>query len=143
MVHFAKGKGCSTAPSEERPKRTTIAAQVKDSYTLYDSVYTMLMGDVLSVRLDSELEKKLALLMMKKKIVDKSAYIRQLISRSLTDDLLDYLAGEVMMRRISSWRAAEIAGIPLRSMLGELATRHIETYDEKALEEDISFAEGE
>lgn len=116
---------------------------MKDSYTLYDSVYTMLMGDVLSVRLDSELEKKLALLMRKKRIVDKSAYVRQLISRSLTDDLLDYLAGEVMMRRMSSWRAAEIAGIPLRSMLRELATRRIEMYDEKALEEDISFAEGE
>ena len=116
---------------------------MKDSYTLYDPVYRMLMGGVLSVRLDSELEEKLALLMRKKRVVDKSAYIRQLISRSLIEDLLDYLTGEVMMRRMSSWRAAEIAGIPLRSMLRELATRRIEMYDEKALEEDISFAEGE
>ena len=103
----------------------------------------MYMADVLSVRLDPELESKLSMLMKTKKIVDKSAYIRQLISRSLTQDLIDYLAGEVKAKRMSSWKAANLAGIPLRSMLKELSERSISAYDEKALDEDIRFAESE
>lgn len=50
---------------------------------------------VLSVRLDPELEEKLQFLMEKRKIVNKSAYIRHLIFKSLTEDLIDYLCNEV------------------------------------------------
>lgn len=105
-------------------------------------VYGMNMGDVLSVRMDKELEKRLAFLMEKRKIVDKSSYVRQLIDRSLTDDLLDYLAEEVAARRISIWKAASIVDIPLRAMMKELATRNVSMYDEQALTEDLIFAEG-
>ena len=100
------------------------------------------MGDVLSVRMDKELEKRLAFLMEKRKIVDKSSYVRQLIDRSLSDDLLDYLSEEVAARHISIWKAASIADIPLRAMMKVLARRNISMYDEQALTEDLIFAEG-
>ncbi len=97
---------------------------------------------VLSVRMDKEMEKRLAYLMERRKIVDKSAYIRQLIDRSLSADLLDYLSEEVATRRMSIWKAASSAGISLRVMMVELAKRNISTYDEQALREDLIFSEG-
>jgi predicted HTH domain antitoxin len=100
------------------------------------------MGDVLSVRMDAELEKRLTFLMEKRKIVDKSSYVRQLIDRSLSADLLDYLSEEVAARRLSIWKAAAIAEIPLRAMMKELAERKIAMYDEQSLAEDLIFAEG-
>ncbi|MFQ5832459.1 MAG: UPF0175 family protein [Candidatus Thorarchaeota archaeon] len=102
-------------------------------------VYMIEMGDVLSVRMDKELEKRLAFLMEKRKIVDKSSYIRQLIARSLSDDLLDYLSEEVAARRISIWKAASLADIPLRAMMKELARRNVSMYDDQALTEDLIF----
>jgi predicted HTH domain antitoxin len=95
---------------------------------------------VLSVRLDPELEEKLQYLMDKRKIVDKSAYVRQLISKSLTEDLIDFLCDAVEKRHVSAWKAAEIAKISLRSMLKELADRKISSYDESALKEDMEFS---
>ncbi|MFW9964757.1 MAG: UPF0175 family protein [Candidatus Sifarchaeia archaeon] len=100
------------------------------------------MGDVLSVRMDKELEKRLAFLMEKRKIVDKSSYVRLLIDRSLSADLLDYLSEEVEARRLSIWKAASIAEIPLRAMMRELAERKVTMYDEQTLAEDLVFAEG-
>jgi predicted HTH domain antitoxin len=100
------------------------------------------MGDILSVRMDKELEMRLAFLMEKRKIVDKSSYVRQLIDRSLSNDLLDYLSEEVAAKRISIWKAASIADIPLRAMMKELAKRNVSMYDEQALREDMIFAEG-
>ncbi len=100
------------------------------------------MGDVLSVRMDAELEKRLTFLMEKRKIVDKSSYVRQLIDRSLSADLLDYLSEEVAARRLSIWKAAAIAEIPLRAMMKELAERKIAMYEEQSLAEDLIFAEG-
>lgn len=95
---------------------------------------------VLSVRLDAELEERIKILMEKRKIVDKSAYIRQLLDRSTKDDFLNFLCDEVKERRITAWKAAEMAQITLRAMLSELSKRKISTYDERALEEDIEFA---
>lgn len=93
----------------------------------------------MSVRLDPELEEKLQYIMEKRKIVDKSAYVRQLILKSLSKDLLDYLCNEVQERNLSAWKAAEIAEISLRAMLKELANRNIPSYDEIALKEDLKF----
>ena len=102
----------------------------------------MIEMGVLSVRMDEEMEKRLAFLMERRKIVDKSAYIRQLIDKSLAADLLDYLSEEVAAKRISTWKAASTAGISLRVMMVELAKRNISIYDEQALREDLIFAEG-
>jgi len=97
---------------------------------------------VLSVRIDPELEKKLNFLMASKKIVDKSAYIRQLLDKSIEVDLLDFLAIEVKLRHMSAWKAAEIAKVSLRQILAELASRDVPTSSEAAFLEDIDFVEG-
>ncbi len=95
---------------------------------------------VLSVRLDKDTEKSLEYLMEKRKIVDKSAYIRKLLDESLQKDLLDYLCVEVQKKRMSAWKAAEIAKITLRAFLKGFYERGYESYDEKSLEEDLEFA---
>ena len=97
---------------------------------------------VLSVRIDPELEEKISFLMKNKKISDKSAYIRQLLDRSIVADIIDFLAVEVKMRHMSAWKAAEIAGISLRHMMEELAARDVPTYSEEAFLEDINYVEG-
>ncbi len=97
---------------------------------------------VLSVRIEPELEEKISFLMKNKKISDKSAYIRQLLDRSIQTDIIDYLAVEVKEHHMSAWKAAEIAGISLRHMLEELASRDVPTYSEEAFLEDINYLEG-
>jgi len=95
---------------------------------------------VLSVRLDDELESKLNFLMKKLKIVDKSAYIRQLLDYSLSEEIIKVLCKQVEEKKISAWKAAEIADIPLRKMLHELKKRKSSGYDEQSLREDLEFA---
>lgn len=95
---------------------------------------------VLSVRLDEELESKLSFLMKKLKIVDKSTYIRQLLDKSLSEEMLDVLCKQVDEKKMSAWKAAEIAGISLRKMLSELKKRNLSGYDEQSLREDLEFA---
>jgi len=98
---------------------------------------------VLSVRIDAELEEKLQYLMEKRKIVDKSAYVRQLLEKSLFKDLIDFLCEEVKFQRMSAWKAAEIAKISLVEMLEALAQRNIFSYDDAAFKEDLAFAKRE
>ena len=95
---------------------------------------------VLSVRLDDDLEEKLNFLMKKLKIIDKSAYIRQLLDKSLSEEILEVLCNQVGEKQISAWKAAEIAGISLRKMLEELKKRNLTGYDEQSLKEDHNFA---
>lgn len=97
---------------------------------------------ILSVRLDDELEEKLNFLMTRLKKKDKSSYIRQLLEKSLEEELIDVLCKQVGNKNISSWKAAEIAGISLRKMMEELKKRNIPGYDEKAINEDIKFSMG-
>ncbi len=96
----------------------------------------------LSVRLEADLEEKLNFIMKEKRIQDKSAYIRQLLSKSLTEDIIDFLCNEVKDRRISAWKAATIANIPLRTMIMELANRKIETMDELSFQDDLAYIRG-
>ena len=110
-------------------------------YTWDDTVNAIQMS-VLSVRIDPVLEEKISFLMKNKKISDKSAYIRQLLDRSIEADIIDFLAAEVRERHMSAWKAAEIAGISLRHMLEELASRDVSTYSEEAFLEDINYVEG-
>ncbi len=95
---------------------------------------------VLSVRLNEDIERKLEILMEKLKIIDKSTYIRQLLEKSLSEELLELLCKEVGEKQISAWKAAEIAGISLRKMLYKLKECNISGIDEISLEEDIKFA---
>lgn len=95
---------------------------------------------VLSVRLDEELEHKLSFLMKKQKIIDKSTYIRQLLDKTLSEELMEVLCKQVEEKKISAWKAAEIAKISLRKMLFELKRCNFSGYDEQSLREDLNFA---
>ena len=95
---------------------------------------------VLSVRLDGNLEKKLSFLMEKLKIIDKSTYIRQLLDKSFSEEILEVLCKQVGEKQISAWKAAELAGISLRKMLDELKKRNSSEYDEQSFQEDLNFA---
>lgn len=95
---------------------------------------------VLSVRLDDELERKLSFLMKKLKIIDKSTYIRQLLEKSLSNEMIEVLCSQVGGKQISAWKAAEFADISFRKMLYELKKRNIPGYDEQSLKEDLEFA---
>ena len=94
---------------------------------------------VISVRIDDEIEKKLNFIMRKKKAVDKSTMIRQILAESLENEIIEILCLEVKNRKISTWQAASIAEIPLRKMLDEIAKRNIMTYDEIAFDDDLDF----
>jgi predicted HTH domain antitoxin len=94
----------------------------------------------LSVRLDEDLEKKIAFVSENKKIIDKSAYIRTLLSKSLEHDIIDIVCEKVQNHEITAWKAAELAGISLRTMLRYLYDHKVESIDEKTLKEDIYFA---
>ncbi len=74
---------------------------------------------------------------MKRK--DKSSYIRQLLEKSLTEEMLEVLCKQVGEKDMSAWKAAEIAGVSLRKMLEELKTRNVSGYDEQAIKEDIEY----
>lgn len=94
---------------------------------------------VISVRIDDEIEKKLNFIMGKKKAVDKSTMIRQILTESLENEIIEILCLEVKNSKISAWKAAGIAEIPLRKMLDELAKRNIMTYDEMAFNDDLDY----
>ncbi len=52
----------------------------------------------LSVRIDDSLEQLIQYITEKRKIIDKSAYIRELLDKSLRKELLDYLCSMVQER---------------------------------------------
>ncbi len=97
---------------------------------------------ILSVRIDDDLDEKLRFLMVRLKRKDKSTYIRQLLEKSLTEEMLEVLCKQVGEKDISTWKAAEIAGVSLRKMLEELKKRNISGYDEQAIKEDIEYTLG-
>lgn len=92
---------------------------------------------VLSVRLDPAIEKKITFLMEKGFIDDKSAFIRRLLDKSLTDEIIDILCKQIENGEISIWKSAEIAGISLDQMLHELYKRNVSIYDKESLNEDL------
>jgi predicted HTH domain antitoxin len=94
---------------------------------------------ILSVRLDKEIEKKLQHLLKLRKINDKSAYIRQILDKSLQADLIEQYCQKIKDRTITIWKAAQLLDISLRQMLVELKHRGISSYSEEALESDIDF----
>ncbi|TKJ19277.1 MAG: hypothetical protein CEE43_16015 [Promethearchaeota archaeon Loki_b32] len=95
---------------------------------------------ILSVRIDDDLDEKLSFLMARLKKKDKSSYIRQLLEKTLTEEMLEVLCKQVGEKDISAWKAAEIAGISLRRMMEELKKRNVSGYDEQAMKEDIEYA---
>ncbi len=95
---------------------------------------------ILSVRIDDDLDEKLKFLMTRLKKKDRSSYIRQLLEKSLSEEMIVVLCNQVGEKNISAWKAAEKAGVSLRKMMEELKKRNISGYDEQAIKEDIEFA---
>jgi len=95
---------------------------------------------ILSVRIDDDLDEKLGFLMAKLKKKDKSSYIRQLLEKSLTEEMFEVLCKQIGEKNTSTWKASEIAGVSLRRMMEELKKRNVPGYDEQAIKEDIEYA---
>ena len=95
---------------------------------------------ILSVRIDDDLDEKLSFLMAKLKKKDKSSYIRQLLDKSLTEEMFEVLCKQIGEKNTSAWKASEIAGVSLRRMMEELKKRNVPGYDEQAIKEDIEYA---
>jgi predicted HTH domain antitoxin len=94
---------------------------------------------ILSFRIDNDFETRLEYILKKRKITDKSAYLRNLLDKSVQQDTLDYLAQAVKEKHMSAWKAAEIANISLRQMMHELGIREVYTYDDAAFQQDLAF----
>ena len=69
-----------------------------------------------------------------------SSYIRQLLEKSLSEEMFVVLCNQVGEKNISAWKAAEKAGVSLRKMMEELKKRNVSGYDEQAIKEDIEYA---
>ena len=95
---------------------------------------------ILSVRIDDDLDEKLSFLMARLKKKDKSSYIRQLLEKSLTEEMFEILCKQIGEKNTSAWKAAEIAGVSLRRLMVELKKRNVPGYDEQAIKEDIEYA---
>lgn len=57
--------------------------------------------------------------------LDKSAVIRQLLATGIQKQKLEEALHQVRTMKITVWRAAEIAGVTYRTMLGLLKTQNI------------------
>jgi len=95
---------------------------------------------ILSVRIDDDLDEKLGFLMAKLRKNDKSSYIRQLLEKSLTEEMFEVLCKQIGEKSISTWKASEIVGVSLRRMMEELKKRNVPGYDEQSIKEDIEYA---
>jgi predicted HTH domain antitoxin len=92
---------------------------------------------VLSVRIDQEIEKKISFLLEKGYIEDKSAFIRRLLDKSLTEEIINVLCIQIEKGEITIWKSAEIACLSLEQMLSEVAKRNIDLFVLKSLSEDL------
>lgn len=60
-----------------------------------------------------------------KKRVDKSAVIRELLATAIQQQKLEEALNQVRTKKITVWKAAEIAGVTYREMLQLLKTHNI------------------
>ena len=93
----------------------------------------------ISLRIDTELERKLHYLMELKKIQDRSSYLRNLLERILIQESVEYALEEFKKRRISLWKAANFAGMSLREFMDLARERSITIIDEVVIREDIKW----
>ncbi len=66
-----------------------------------------------------------------------------MLGESIKKELLDFLSREIESKNLSIRKAAEITQMSLKGIMHELAKRDVKIYDEKALQEDLIFAEKE
>ncbi len=78
----------------------------------------------ISTRIDKKLLKEIEVI-VKEKGIDRSDAIRQLLKIGLKEYKLEELLKSLRERKITIWKAAEIAGITYREMLDKLRAYNV------------------
>ena len=78
----------------------------------------------ISARIDKEIVEEIERI-VKKKGVDRSAVIRELLKIGIQEFKLKEVLELVRERKITVWKAAEIAGLTYREMLEELREHNV------------------
>ncbi|MHA1651555.1 MAG: UPF0175 family protein [Candidatus Helarchaeota archaeon] len=78
----------------------------------------------ISTRIDKKLLKEIEVI-VKEKGIDRSDAIRQLLKIGLKEYKLEELLKALRERKITIWKAAEIAGITYREMLDKLRAYNV------------------
>lgn len=78
----------------------------------------------ISARIDEELAKRIDRI-MRKRGIDRSAAVRELLGMGLHEYQLKEVLELVRERKITVWKAAEIAQVTYREMLDQLRERNV------------------
>ena len=96
-----------------------------------------LLSDSISLRLPSDTLKKLDELAEREQ-KDRSTMIRELLNAGIQEKDLDYAVDKYRKGQVTSWKAAQMAGVSLWSFLEVLRERSVLIqYSEHDLEEDL------
>lgn len=96
-----------------------------------------------TARLSKDMIKKLELL-AEEEHIDRSELIRRVLDIGIQQFLLERALKAYRERRVSLWRAASMAEVPLRVMMSAAAEASIPIYyDEEDLESDLAFVKGQ
>ena len=95
--------------------------------------------ETVTARLPEEMIRKLELI-AKEEHIDRSELIRRALDIGIQQFLLERALKAYRERKVSLWKAASMAGIPLRLMMKEADKASIPiAYDEEDLERDLAF----
>ena len=98
------------------------------------------MTEVISTRISEDLAKDLEEI-EKEEMTDRATVIRKLLKRAIELWKMERSLRLYQEGKITLWRAARLAGITLREMMEQAATKRIQLkYTAKDLEEDIKAA---
>jgi predicted HTH domain antitoxin len=95
--------------------------------------------ETVTARLPDEMIKKLELI-AEEEHIDRSEMIRRALDIGIQQFLLERALKAYRARKVSLWKAASMAGLPLRAMMAEADKASIPiSYDEEDLERDLAF----
>ncbi|MCF2136351.1 MAG: UPF0175 family protein [Candidatus Thorarchaeota archaeon] len=96
--------------------------------------------ETVTARLSEEMIKQLEVL-AKEEQIDRSELIRRALAYGIKRFLIDRALKAYRERKVTLWKAAEMAGVSLREMIDEADRSLIPiAYDIKDLEKDLAFA---
>ncbi len=99
--------------------------------------------ETVTARLPKKMIKKLELI-AKEEHIDRSEIIRRALSIGIQQFLLERALKAYRKKQVSLWKAASMAGLPLRTMMQEADKASIPiAYDEEDLERDLAFVKGQ
>ncbi len=95
--------------------------------------------ETVTARLPEDMIKKLELI-AKEEHIDRSELIRRALAIGIQQFLLERALKAYREKRVSLWKAASMAGVPLRVMMKEADKASISiAYDVDDLERDLAF----